>query len=67
MSKLVFLKKEDNLFDKLRELPHNGASHGEASFGYNFELKDGGNLTIGQSDDDVTSPHILWLHYWKKE
>lgn len=64
-SKTVFLEKMDDLFDILKTIPGAQSAHGECSFGYSFELKDGSFLTIGRTDDDVSDPHLMWFEHHK--
>lgn len=58
---LNFVRTKHDLFEALSKIEGAAAAHGEASFGYALELKNGTTLIIGQSDDDVSEEHILWI------
>lgn len=61
MTEITFVKKKKHLLDALSKIDGAIPSHGEASFGYSFKLANGTTLQIGQTDDDVSDKHILWI------
>lgn len=61
VGQINFIFKKEELLNKLSKLDGAEPRHGEASFGYSFKLKDGRDLIIGQSDDDVADDHICWI------
>lgn len=61
---IQFLNNKGELLRILSGIPSAKAAHGEASFGYSFELKNGTIITIGQSDEDASDPHICWIKYY---
>lgn len=62
----IQIKDAEELLPRLSKIPQAVAAHGEASFGYSFELKDGSKLVIGQTDSDVSEKHLLWIHLINK-
>lgn len=62
---LLFVTKQEDVLKTLSEIPNAKPCHGEASFGYEFTLEDGSKLVIGQTDDDISDPHLFWIKYYK--
>ena len=62
----IQIKNAEELLQKLGEIPGSQAAHGEVSFGYSFELKDGSKLIIGQTDTDVSEEHLFWIQLINK-
>ena len=62
----IQIKNAEELLQKLGKIPGSQAAHGEVSFGYSFELKDGSKLIIGQTDTDVSEEHLFWIQLINK-
>jgi hypothetical protein len=60
------LQNRKELFSILENIPGAKHCHGECSFAVSFELKDGSFLEIGQTDEDVSEPHLMWFKHWTK-
>lgn len=62
---MATVKTKEDVLKALSEVPGAEYAHGEASFGYEFKLENGITIVIGQTDDDVSDPHLFWVQYYK--